>query len=136
MGVSTRGGMQSSHLTKAMRTPSAAGSFTSASSHWARGQREGIEFAREEHDHDIRHAALARLLGQILARRHLAFVEEDAHVGAAFQQRGQPLRDGAIGRRVAGKDRWSRSELARQCQSIPEGHQAQRHARIGVQLAD
>jgi hypothetical protein len=34
----------------------------------------------------------------------LPFVEEDADVGTAFQERGQALRDSAIGRRVAGED--------------------------------
>jgi len=54
---------------------------------------------------DIRHTRFARLRGEVRALRHLTFVEEYAHIGAAFQQGCQTLRDGAIGRRIAGEDR-------------------------------
>ncbi len=87
-----------------MRTPSASGSVTSASSHWARGQRDGIEF-REKSTSTISAMRASRAFSaRSRALRHLPFVEEDAHVGTAFQQRGEALRNVAIGGRVAGED--------------------------------
>ena len=61
--------------------------------------REGI--AREQHDDDIGHAAAARSTGEILRGQHLAFVAQDADIGAPLQKIGQRASGLAVGWGVA-----------------------------------